>query len=169
VPADSDRKLAKSTGAGADALILDLEDSVLPERKLAARGLAREFLGSAVPGVQIWVRVNDLASGELLKDLTAIDVYKRQVMRRDELGILAEGLQLMQTAVQSRDRSIRQLAYEDTLTGLMNRTAFGAALNLSLIHISPLITPASRCSRCRRRRTPTIRIDWRAYAAGSHR
>jgi citrate lyase subunit beta/citryl-CoA lyase len=72
VPADSDRKLAKSTGAGADALILDLEDSVLPERKLAARGLAREFLGSAVPGVQIWVRVNDLASGELLKDLTAI-------------------------------------------------------------------------------------------------
>ena len=72
VPADSDRKLAKSTGAGADALILDLEDSVLPERKLAARGLAREFLASAVPGVQIWVRVNDLASGELLKDLTAI-------------------------------------------------------------------------------------------------
>src|SRR5580658_6740499 len=72
VPADSDRKLAKSAGAGADALILDLEDSVLAERKPIARGLAREFLGSAMPGVQMWVRVNDLASGELLKDLTAI-------------------------------------------------------------------------------------------------
>jgi diguanylate cyclase (GGDEF)-like protein len=54
------------------------------------------------------------------------------VQRRDELGVLAEGLQLMQTAVQSRDQSIRRLAYEDTLTGLMNRTAFGAALGRAL-------------------------------------
>jgi diguanylate cyclase (GGDEF)-like protein len=58
------------------------------------------------------------------------------VPRRDELGILAEGLQLMQTAVQSRDRSIRQLAYEDTLTGLMNRTAFGAALSEALTEVN---------------------------------
>jgi len=54
------------------------------------------------------------------------------VQRRDELGVLAEGLQLMQTAVQSRDQSIRRLAYEDSLTGLMNRTAFGAALSRAL-------------------------------------
>jgi len=52
--------------------------------------------------------------------------------RRDELGVLAEGLQLMQIAVQSRDRSITRLAYEDSLTGLMNRTAFGAALSRAL-------------------------------------
>ncbi len=30
------------------------------------------------------------------------------VQRPDELGVLAEGLQLMQTAVQSRDQSIRR-------------------------------------------------------------
>ena len=54
------------------------------------------------------------------------------VHRGDELGVLAEGLQLMQTAVQSRDRSIRQLAYEDSLTGVMNRTAFAAALSETL-------------------------------------
>ena len=54
------------------------------------------------------------------------------VERHDELGELAECLQLMQTAVQSRDKSIRQLAYEDTLTGLMNRTAFGATLSAAL-------------------------------------
>ena len=35
---------------------------------------------------------------------------------RDELGVLAEGLHLMQTAVQTRDQSIRRLAYEDALT-----------------------------------------------------
>jgi diguanylate cyclase (GGDEF)-like protein len=55
-----------------------------------------------------------------------------RVQRRDELGVLAEGLQLMQTAVQSRDQSIRRLAYEDSLTGLMNRTAFSAALARAL-------------------------------------
>jgi diguanylate cyclase (GGDEF)-like protein len=54
------------------------------------------------------------------------------VQRRDELGVLAEGLHLMQSAVQSRDQSIRRLAYEDSLTGLMNRTAFGAALSETL-------------------------------------
>ena len=54
------------------------------------------------------------------------------VRRGDELGVLAEGIQLMQTAVRSRDQSIRRLAYEDPLTGLMNRTAFGAALTQAL-------------------------------------
>jgi diguanylate cyclase (GGDEF)-like protein len=54
------------------------------------------------------------------------------VGRHDELGVLAEGLQLMQTAVQTRDQSIRRLAYEDTLTSLMNRTAFSAALSRAL-------------------------------------
>jgi diguanylate cyclase (GGDEF)-like protein len=75
-----------------------------------------------------------------LQDLTrAVDQMRAgtydvalSVQRRDELGVLAEGLQLMQTAVQSRDQSIRRLAYEDSLTGLMNRTAFGAALGQAL-------------------------------------
>jgi diguanylate cyclase (GGDEF)-like protein len=53
---------------------------------------------------------------------------QRNVQRGDELGVLAEGLHLMQTAVQTRDQSIRRLAYQDALTGLMNRTAFGSAL-----------------------------------------
>ena len=54
------------------------------------------------------------------------------VERRDELGTLAEGLQLMQKAVDSRDRDIRTLAYTDRLTGLMNRTAFTDDLNGAL-------------------------------------
>ncbi|MEA3151014.1 MAG: hypothetical protein QOD56_1953, partial [Gammaproteobacteria bacterium] len=54
------------------------------------------------------------------------------VQRRDELGVLAEGLQLMQRAVNSRDQAIRRLAYQDSLTGLMNRTAFNAALGEAL-------------------------------------
>jgi diguanylate cyclase (GGDEF)-like protein len=51
-----------------------------------------------------------------------------EIERRDEIGTLAEGLQLMRAAVESRDRDIRTLAYTDRLTGIMNRTAFAAAL-----------------------------------------
>src|ERR1700730_2203124 len=54
------------------------------------------------------------------------------LQRSDELGVLAEGLQLMQSAVMSRDLSIRRLAYEDALTGLMNRTAFSHNLREAL-------------------------------------
>jgi citrate lyase subunit beta/citryl-CoA lyase len=72
VPADSERKLAKAQSAGADALILDLEDSVLPQRKAAARVMACDYLRGHADGAPLWVRINDLASGELLKDLAAV-------------------------------------------------------------------------------------------------
>jgi citrate lyase subunit beta / citryl-CoA lyase len=71
VPGDSERKLGKASRAGADALILDLEDGVGPERKAEGRKLVREYLGR--PRQQrIFVRVNALTSGLLLEDLTAI-------------------------------------------------------------------------------------------------
>jgi diguanylate cyclase (GGDEF)-like protein len=72
------------------------------------------------------------------------------VQRRDELGVLAEGLQVMQTAVQSRDSSIRRLAYEDTLTGLMNRTAFSAALAQQLAGSEPVGVAVLNLQRFRR-------------------
>ncbi len=72
VPADSERKLNRGADAGADALVLDLEDSVLPERKPTARVMLAEYLRSAPVQSQIWVRINDLTSGELLKDLAAV-------------------------------------------------------------------------------------------------
>ena len=44
VPADSERKFAKATSIGADALILDLEDSVAPGRKMFARAAVKDLL-----------------------------------------------------------------------------------------------------------------------------
>jgi len=44
VPADSERKLAKGLESGADALILDLEDSVAAANRPTARKLARALL-----------------------------------------------------------------------------------------------------------------------------
>ena len=72
VPADSDRKLAKAADIGADALAFDLEDSVLPARKALARQMLAEYLHRYRGRSEVWVRVNDLASGELPKDLAAV-------------------------------------------------------------------------------------------------
>lgn len=71
VPADSERKLARCRDFAADALILDLEDSVMPERKPLARQMLREFLAGIDDRSRYWVRVNALSSGELQEDLVA--------------------------------------------------------------------------------------------------
>ena len=75
VPGDSEAKLDKALGSGADALIVDLEDSVAPANKQAARGIAAAFLartGDADEGPRLYVRVNDLRSGLIEDDLAAV-------------------------------------------------------------------------------------------------
>jgi citrate lyase subunit beta / citryl-CoA lyase len=72
VPGDSEKKLAKSLLSGADVLIVDLEDSVVAERKAAARRTTRDFLAATPRGPKLFVRVNPLASGMILDDLAAI-------------------------------------------------------------------------------------------------
>jgi citrate lyase subunit beta / citryl-CoA lyase len=75
VPADSPGKLAKALGCGADAVILDLEDSIAPERKGAARSGAAAFLEETllVQGrPRVIVRVNGLATGLIDADLDAV-------------------------------------------------------------------------------------------------
>lgn len=72
VPADSERKLARGLESGADAVILDLEDSVAAANRPTARRLACEFLQANGPErMRRYVRVNPLASGLALDDLAA--------------------------------------------------------------------------------------------------
>ena len=63
--------MEKALAAGADALILDLEDAVAPAAKAEARRAVAEFL-VAKGGSRIWVRVNPLDGAENEKDLVAI-------------------------------------------------------------------------------------------------
>ncbi len=74
IPGDSERKLSKSATIPADALILDLEDSVAPENKAAARKLAGDFLSEHAEGrhKQLWVRINPLDQPAALEDLAGI-------------------------------------------------------------------------------------------------
>jgi citrate lyase beta subunit len=71
VPADSERKLQKARSSGADALILDLEDSVAESARPEARRLAAEFLQKKCDA-DVWVRINPLDSADALEDLKAI-------------------------------------------------------------------------------------------------
>ena len=74
VPGDSERKQAKALGSGADALILDLEDSVAEAQLPAARAQVNTFLKAHadLTGPQRWVRVNSPASGKISDDLAAV-------------------------------------------------------------------------------------------------
>jgi citrate lyase subunit beta/citryl-CoA lyase len=72
VPADSERKLAGAADGDADALVLDLEDSVLPARKPLARQMLAQWMAGRDAGERIWVRVNEPGSADLLADLAAI-------------------------------------------------------------------------------------------------
>jgi citrate lyase subunit beta/citryl-CoA lyase len=71
VPGDRPERMAKAAGCGADALILDLEDSVAPSAKPAARDAVAAFLAQRRT-LPLLVRVNPLDSGLVDADLAAI-------------------------------------------------------------------------------------------------
>jgi len=71
VPGDRPDRMEKALGAGADALILDLEDAVAPQNKQVARHEVAHFLNQHNEQ-RIFVRVNPLDSEENVKDLNAI-------------------------------------------------------------------------------------------------
>jgi len=71
VPGDSDKKLAKSAEVPADALILDLEDSVDPSAKAQARERVAAFLKRR-HGRAVWVRVNAVDDPEHEADLASV-------------------------------------------------------------------------------------------------
>lgn len=73
VPGDSERKVARAKVCAADALILDLEDSVAPPRKAAARALVARLIDDEPDRAwSCFVRVNALDTGLTLDDLAAV-------------------------------------------------------------------------------------------------
>jgi citrate lyase subunit beta / citryl-CoA lyase len=74
VPGDSDRKLARADSSGADAVVLDLEDSVSVNNRTQARSNVHDFLSHRAPAqrkYQLWVRINALGDSALI-DLAAV-------------------------------------------------------------------------------------------------
>lgn len=75
IPGDSPNKLDKGMGSGADVLLLDLEDSIAPQRKTEARATTAAFLKEARQAKnrpRLFVRINGLATGLTDDDLDAV-------------------------------------------------------------------------------------------------
>lgn len=70
VPADRPERFAKAAASGADAIILDFEDSVAPGRKAGARDAVRTFLDEKAAVTRL-VRINPVESQWLADDIDA--------------------------------------------------------------------------------------------------
>lgn len=71
VPGDRPERFAKASASGADAIIIDLEDSVALNRKVLAREAAAEYLSGDRP-VPVFVRVNPQDSHLTRNDLASV-------------------------------------------------------------------------------------------------
>jgi citrate lyase subunit beta/citryl-CoA lyase len=83
VPADGGTKLDKAFASGADGVIVDLEDSIAPEKKEVARKLALEFLENhhgKTNRPRLLVRINGLDTGMTDADLDAVVPGKPDVI-----------------------------------------------------------------------------------------
>lgn len=72
VPGNRDRFIRKAYGSSADAILLDIEDGVLPAEKADARRMIGEALGDPTPGPLRYVRVNALSTPWTGDDLQAV-------------------------------------------------------------------------------------------------
>lgn len=82
VPGHRERMLQRAPTAGADVIVIDLEDAVPPDEKRTARALTKQAIGTlARAGQTVYVRVNGVHTGETRADLRAI-------VRRDLAGIV---------------------------------------------------------------------------------
>ena len=80
VPADSERKLDKAAGSNADALIIDMEDSVAASKRANARKIASAFIANHSDR-NLWARINPLNTEDALADL-------RELMPAGPAGIV---------------------------------------------------------------------------------
>jgi citrate lyase subunit beta / citryl-CoA lyase len=71
-PGDSEKKMAKAIASDADIALLDLEDSVVPDRKADARKKVADVIASAPDRARVWVRVNPLSGNWTEEDLDAV-------------------------------------------------------------------------------------------------
>ena len=128
VPGDSAKKLGKALATGADAIIVDLEDSVAASAKQQARDLARDWLSATRRQVieqrrqARWVRINPLDS---------------RLWRDDLLAVLAGAPDGIMLPKASGPEAVQQLAAEIYEHEGRNGIAPGATKILPLVSETP--------------------------------
>jgi citrate lyase subunit beta / citryl-CoA lyase len=138
VPGDSERKQEKALATGADAIILDLEDSVAAELRPQARDRVARVLAAhpRAPGPQLWVRVNAPSSGQMAADLDAVfaggaphGVVLPKISTVAEIEAAARYLDMLETQIGKPVRGTRLLVIAtETPRGLLSLPQYPAAL-----------------------------------------
>jgi citrate lyase subunit beta/citryl-CoA lyase len=139
VPGDSERKQEKGLASEADAVILDLEDSVSPAQLPAARDLVGQRLRARVGarGPQVWVRVHAPSSGLLRPDLEAIfaggapdGVVLPKISAAAEIADAARYLAMLETQVSRATGSTRLLVIAtETPAGVLALPSYPSSLS----------------------------------------
>ena len=73
LPANNEHMVLKAPTLGADVITLDMEDSVPPAEKAAAREMVKKYIGNkSANGAEAWVRINAWDTDLTLADLDAV-------------------------------------------------------------------------------------------------
>jgi citrate lyase subunit beta / citryl-CoA lyase len=146
-PGSKERVMSKALESGADAVLLDLEDSVPIAAKAEARSLVAKVIdgvaaaGTGRVGPAIFVRTNSAASGLLDNDLAAIvrpgleAVFVPKVESVSEVQNTASTLERLESAKRIRTGTVEIV--------LMIESALGVYRCFDLINASPRV--ASTC------------------------
>jgi citrate lyase subunit beta/citryl-CoA lyase len=131
VPGDRPDRMEKALAAGADALILDLEDAVAPAAKPEARKAVAAFV-AAHPEAHLWVRINPIDGTEAARDLDAV-VHARPhgiVLPKAEGGVSVNELAQRLTALGNATAKILAIATE-TPAAMFQLGSYGGAKRLA--------------------------------------
>jgi citrate lyase subunit beta / citryl-CoA lyase len=124
VPGNDRRKLAKAGAAGADVVVIDLEDAVADTEKTEARAVARQALPSAGRSSPVAVRVNGIDTGRLEADIAAVaapGLSAVVVPKVEASGVLAAANEALTDAERSQglaSGTIAMLALIETPLGI---------------------------------------------------
>jgi len=135
VPGNSQKMMDKAFGSAADAIMLDLEDGVVPQMKPAARPLVAQALQRPpIPRSPArFVRVNGAQTTDLPLDLAAVVVPGLQgltvpkVESPDEVRFVADALTRQEKARGLKEGTVRLMLAIETAKGLFAAPALAAA------------------------------------------
>jgi len=135
VPGNSHKMIDKAYGSAADAIMLDLEDGVVPEMKPAARPIVAAALQrpAAPRSPARFVRVNGTQTPDQPLDLDAVVVPGLQgltvpkVETADEVRLVADRLARLEKERGLKDGSVRLMLAIETAKGLFAAPALAAA------------------------------------------
>jgi len=127
VPGNRRNMIEKSRNLPADALVLDLEDSVPSAEKANARALVRDSLaGLALRGQKVFVRINSLASGLAHDDLEAVitkdidGINQPKPSSADDIREVASAIARLERERGIPEGHVKLLPWVETAKGVLN-------------------------------------------------